>query len=115
MTAYNLTTIRPKGFLHSSAFNEVRDSMAWALTALGHSANVTENWIDNSETNIIFGAELLAENQLKPLPPNTIIYNLEQYSQLRFAKTRQIVLRNKLQVWDYSKKQFEMWRADEAN
>lgn len=102
MTAYNLTTIRPKSFLHSSAFAEVKDSLAWALTALGHQANVTDNWIDSKDTNIIFGAELLAPNQPQALPPGTVIYNLEQSTHPNFAKVQAIVLHSKAILWDYS-------------
>ena len=28
---FNLCTVRPKGFLHASAFAEVKDSLGWAL------------------------------------------------------------------------------------
>jgi predicted O-methyltransferase YrrM len=107
---YNLTIIRPRGFLHSSAFFEVRDSLSWALTALGHSVNVTENWIDSTDTNIIFGAELLAPNQPQALPPGSVLYNLEQPSHPNLEKVKQTVLGSKCKVWDYSKTNVEMWR-----
>lgn len=95
---FNITTIRPKGFLHSSAFAEVIDSLAWALTALDHEAVITHNWISNlpTETNIVFGTELLADSV--KLPPNTIIYNLEQPSHPNMAKVARLA--KGLTVWD---------------
>lgn len=103
----NLTTIRPAGFIHSSGFAEVIDSLAWALCALGHEANVTENWLSNSETNIVFGAELLSAAQT--LPKNTIIYNLEQPSHPNLEKVRELA--KGLTVWDYSATNVRDWQA----
>lgn len=114
---FNLTRIRPKAFFHSSAFTEVMDSLAWALVQLGHTANVTENWFSNleDETNIVFGAELLAPNQPQSLPPGCIIYNLETPSHPNLAKVQQIVLGSKCTVWDYSLVNVQKWRELGAN
>ncbi|MCU1305186.1 MAG: hypothetical protein JWQ87_5470 [Candidatus Sulfotelmatobacter sp.] len=115
MSAYNITTVRPRAFLHSSGFREVIDSLSWALAALGHQVNVTENWFDAKDTNIVFGAELLAPNQPQSLPPGTIIYNLEQPSHPNLAKVQQIVLGSKCTVWDYSLVNVQKWRKLGAN
>lgn len=97
---YNLTIIRPFNFLHASVFNEVRESVAWALAELGHVANCSENHIvaDPSVTNIIFGAEYLAEEQ--EFPPNTIVYNLEQPVHFNWAKILRLVKKNGLTLWN---------------
>jgi len=112
---YNLTAIRPKAFMHTSAFREVMESLSWALSALGHAANITENWISKTETNIIFGAELLAPNQPERMPAGTMIYNLEQPSHPNLAKVKALVHGQRLQVWDYSKTNYETWRAEGAD
>ena len=107
---FNLVTIRPKGFLHASAFAEVKDSLAWALTALGHEANLTENAFSSAEaTNIIFGAELLSPGTR--LPPGSVIYNLEQPSHPNTANVRSLATANQCRVWDYSLRNNKDWAA----
>ena len=108
MTVFNVTTIRPKGFLHSSAFSEVKESLCWALAALGHEAVPTENAFSTTGTNIIFGAELLDANS--PLPANAIPYNLEQPSHPRMEIVR--ALAKGRRVWDFSLRNVERWRQD---
>jgi hypothetical protein len=107
---FNITTIRPRGFIHSSAFREVIDSLSWALSALGHTVNVTENWLSKEETNIIFGAELLANNQPEAIPAGSVVYNLEQPSHPNLDKVKNLVRGSRCKVWEYSKTNFEMWR-----
>lgn len=112
MSRYNLTIARPNGFLHSSAFIEVRDSLAWALTELGHEVNCSENhlvWRDSSHpatTNILFGTETLAGTEL--IPDNTIIYNLEQPTHPKMDTVRRMIKGR--QVWDFSQRNVEAWK-----
>jgi len=110
---FNLTIIRPQGFKHSSGFHEVADSLAWALSALGHEANVLPNWIDTNEdcTNIVFGSELLAPTVR--LPRNCIIYNLEQPTHPNMAKVRELA--KGLRVWDYNLTNVKQWQTDGYN
>ena len=108
MAHFNISITRPKNFIHSDAFREVADSLAWALVALGHSANVRENWLSTEEgdVNILFGAELLAPGQA--LPPKTILYNLEQPTHPQMAKVQ--ALARGLMVWDYSLVNVKEWQ-----
>lgn len=110
---FNITVIRPAGFPHSSGFNEVVESLAWSLAEIGHEPNVTSNWISNDpeQTNIVFGAELLAPNTV--LPKNTIVYNLEQPSHPHFAKIQ--ALAHGLRVWDYSATNVRDWKSKGYN
>jgi predicted O-methyltransferase YrrM len=108
MANFNLTTIRPKGFLHSSAFAEVKDSLAWSLTALGHSVKLTENAFSAGGTNVIFGCELLSPTS--PLPSDTIIYNLEQPWHPNMANVRRLARSHR--VWDFSRSNVERWTAE---
>lgn len=110
MSSFNVAIISPRGFQHSAGFREVADSTAWALCALGHEANVTQNWISKTERNIIFGAELLAPNQPEMLPPGTIIFQLEQPSHPNLAKVQGLVQMCTCTVWDYSLTNVRNWR-----
>ena len=108
MANFSISITRPKGSLISNAFLDVAESLSWALVSLGHSAIVRDNWISTAEgdTNIIFGAELLAPGQA--LPPNCIIYSLEQPSHPMMPKVR--ALASGLRVWDYSAKNSLEWQ-----
>jgi len=106
---YNLCTIRPKGFLHSSAFDEVKSSLAWALSALGHEVMLTENAFSaGKQVNILFGSELLSPTS--PIPENSILYNFEQPSHPRMEIVRRLAQGHR--VWDYSLRNVERWRQD---
>lgn len=103
---FNISVTRPKGFLHASAFAEVVESLAWALSALGHEVTQYENWLVNDARNIVFGAELLAPGVR--LPAGTIVYNLEQPTHPNIEKVRAIA--KGLTVWDYSLTNVREWR-----
>jgi hypothetical protein len=111
MTRYNLTIARPEGFLHSSAFIEIRDSLGWALTELGHEANCAENYLSAQDTNIVFGAETLAPGQQFPRADRLrlIIYNLEQPTHPRMDEVRRLARDH--QIWDFSQRNVEAWKA----
>lgn len=110
MAKYNLTTIVPEGFMHHHAFDEVRDSLSWSLASLGHDVSLTENWFSESgETNVILGAELIADFQR--LPKGTILFNLEQPSHPNMSKVRRMVTESGCRVWDYSLRAVEEWKA----
>ena len=99
MARFNVTKIVPEGFLHHMAFDEVIDSLSWSLSELGHEVSVTQNWFSEvGETNIILGAELIADYQ--KLPRNSIVFNLEQPSHPNMEKVRRLA--KGLTVWDFS-------------
>jgi predicted O-methyltransferase YrrM len=110
MNNYNCVTIRPLGFLHSSAFEEVRSSLTWALSSLGHKTMSTENafCMPGTGTNIIFGAELFSPD--KALPPNSIVFNLEQPSHPSMENLRKLISSSGVLVWDYNQSNVEVWQ-----
>ncbi len=109
MAKYNITRIVPEGFLHTAAFIEVIDSLSWALASLGHEVGVTLNWLsEHNETNIIFGAEVLADYQ--KLPRNSILFNLEQPSHPNMEKVRKLA--KGLRVWDFSPSNISRWKRE---
>jgi predicted O-methyltransferase YrrM len=93
---YNLVTIRPKGFIHSSAFAEIKDSLAWSLAELGHEVMLTENAWSHQGTNILFGGELIAPTG--SIPDNTILFNMEQPTHPRIENVRRLAQGHT--VWD---------------
>jgi len=103
---FNLVTIRPAGFLHSSAFSEVKDSLAWSLTELGHEVVLTENSFSAQATNIIFGAELIPPGAT--LPDHSIIFNLEHPSHPNLGNVRTLAKGHT--IWDHSKASVADWK-----
>ena len=107
MSSYNVMVIRPIGLLHSAIFNEVSNSLAWALAQLGHRVSITENLCNDLDTNIVFGAHLVTHPN-RPLPPQTIIYNLEPPS---YPMDNLRSLAKGCRVWDYSTENCAMWKS----
>lgn len=107
MSSYNVMVIRPMGLLHSAIFDEVANSLAWALSQLGHRVAITENLCNDLDTNIIFGAHLVTQPN-RALPPNSIIYNLEQPSYPMENLRR---LAKGCRVWDYSTANCATWKS----
>jgi hypothetical protein len=106
VSKFNVTRIVPEGFMHTSGFNEVIESLSWSLAALGHEVNVTQNWLsEHGETNIIFGAEVVADHQR--FPKNSIIFNLEQPSHPNMTKVRRLA--KDCIVWDFSLRNCDDW------
>ena len=103
---FNLCHVRPHGFLHSSAFNEVIDSVAWALAAANHTVRISLNQVNDDERNIIFGPELLGASTM--LPPGTILYNLEQPTHPNFPFIQKLARGHT--VWDYSRRNLKVWQ-----
>ncbi|RZU43184.1 TylF/MycF family methyltransferase [Edaphobacter modestus] len=109
MADYLISIIRPSGYIHSSCFQEVAETLHFALKALGHRAAVIENIVDRQATNIILGAHLLSEAEMKTLPEGTVIYNLEQLGASHLSEAyRRLAERHT--IWDYSPVNLERWK-----
>jgi predicted O-methyltransferase YrrM len=106
LAKFNITRIVPDGFVHTSGFLEVIDSLSWALASLGHEVNVTQNWLsEHNETNIVFGAEVVSDHQR--FPPGSIIFNLEQPSHPNMEKVRRLA--KDCIVWEFSMVNVQEW------
>jgi hypothetical protein len=111
MSKFNITRIAQDGFLHHAAMADLQDSLAWALSSLGHTTNCTLNWFsEHGETNIILCPEFIADFQR--LPPNSIIYNLEQPGHPLTPKVKSLVRQSNAIVWDYSSRSVQSWRDE---
>lgn len=92
-------------------YREVIDTMSWGLRELGATVTIAENSIQPGCINIIFGAQVLPAEDLAKLPPNTIVYNLEQMGGLDLRKNLVAkTIAGHLQVWDYSQSNLASWQ-----
>jgi O-methyltransferase/8-demethyl-8-(2,3-dimethoxy-alpha-L-rhamnosyl)tetracenomycin-C 4'-O-methyltransferase len=106
---YRIAVVRPQGYLHSSCFREVAEGIRSGLRSLGHEAELGENQIDSSATNILFGAHLLREQELAGLPASTVIFNLEHLGSAPLPSWY-LGLASRFQIWDSSAANLERWR-----
>lgn len=98
---YSVVVVRPPGYVHSEAFREVADTLLYALRALGQDACAADAPVAGRRT-ILLGSNLLAQHPIT-LPPDTILYNLEQIdSRSEWLTPTLLALFRSHQVWDYS-------------
>lgn len=102
-TDYNITMIKPEGYAHAAAFDEIGETLLFGLQDLSLTARLSVNAIDPEACNIILGANLLDPSTFTQLPKNTIIYNFEQLGTKSCWNTPELRwLLTHYQVWDYS-------------
>jgi hypothetical protein len=94
-------------------YDEVVDTVQWGLAQLGNDVSVSRNEFRAGRTNIVFGAQMLAEGVLSQLPVDTIIYNFEQIGgvPLDNLKPNIRVVAKRFRIWDYSASNVTTWRA----
>ena len=110
MSKFQITLIRPQGFIHSEAFREVAQTLQFGLQSIGHTAQVSDNVVDSAATNILLGAHLLPPCDAGIVPPGSILYNLEQLDGANLsASYYELAARH--QVWDYSLRNIEKWKT----
>lgn len=97
MARFQIVIVRPAGYPHSDAFNEVAETLMYGLQELGHDAKIGSNFFSAIRWNIVLGAHLLPG---AVLPERSIIYNLEAHDSPFFEKAQRIM--GKVAWWDYS-------------
>lgn len=111
-TKFHIVNIVPQPELHPLyGHAEVIESIKWGLNDLGYKVTTALNTIDPKSTNIICGAQMLSQDAIEALPDSTIVYNLEQVSELNLAANpiaRAIAQR--CQIWEYSQGNFAKWQ-----
>ena len=110
MSRFQITLVRPPGFLHTEAFREVAETLQFGFRSIGHTAEIRENAFDANATNVLLGAHLLSPQQALMVPPGSILYNLEQLGGPSLAQQFYEVARRH-QVWDYSLQNIKKWEA----
>lgn len=98
-----VSTIRPDGYHHVRAFDEVTEVVATGLSRLGFNVQRVDNSVSTDIPTIMFGGHLLGEDSLIQLPANTILYNLEQVdSQAPWIASPYARSMRTHEVWDFS-------------
>lgn len=110
MGKFQVTLIRPQGYLHTDAFREIAETLQLGLRSLGHTATIAENLIDRSATNLLLGAHLLPPQDAQSVPAGSIIYNLEQIGGAQLQPAYYDLARQH-QIWDYDPRNIEQWKA----
>src|SRR5277367_366934 len=110
MSQYQITMVRPEGFLHTEAFREVAETLQLGLRSVGHSAEIAENAVHSAATNIVLGAHLLSAQDSSIVPAGSILYNLEQLGGPNLPP-QFLELARRCQVWDYSLQNIAKWKT----
>jgi hypothetical protein len=103
---FRVVIVSPEGYPHSAAFSELAETVVYGLQALGFDAQLVVNNLASREApTVIFGANLLGEQDADQLPESTIVYNLEQVSGTNvWCSPVYMALLSRCQVWDYSRR-----------
>ena len=108
---FEITIVQPDNYIHSLAFVEVMESLAYGLDALGHGVRLTKNHVAATCPTIILGTNLLQPEHIAALPSQAIIYNLEQiipgsaWATPAWLKSVEGHL-----IWEYSEKNMSYWK-----
>lgn len=98
---FHIVTVKPPGYPPAAAFDEVAAMLVHGLRALGHTVECVDNILTPQTRTILLGSHLLPQEALDRLPPDTILFNLEQVLDIpRLAPFLQVARRHR--VWDYS-------------
>ncbi|ANB74371.1 hypothetical protein AYM40_19830 [Paraburkholderia phytofirmans OLGA172] len=99
---FAVTVISPPGYIHSSAFFEIAESLHYGLLLLGHDSVLTSEGQLPGRQHIVLGANLLPHYVL-PLAPDAILYNLEQIQcGSSWISPALIEIYRRHTLWDYS-------------
>lgn len=92
-------------------YREVIETVQWGLMSLGLETTVGTNSISATATNIVLGSQMLDPAAIDALPPDTIVYNLEQIAgvDVGLLKPSFRAAARRLQVWEYSERNFSAW------
>src|SRR5580658_1146488 len=110
MSKFQIVLVRPDGFLHTEAFREVAETLQFGFSSLGHAAQIQENVLDATATNVLLGGHLLTPQDISLLPAGSILYNLEQLGGPSLPK-HFYEAAVKHRVWDYSLHNIKTWNV----
>jgi hypothetical protein len=92
---------------HTGAFDEVAETVHYALLALGHDSIQSSNHVEGRRS-ILFGPGLC-----RSIPPDSILYNLEQSTARGVPRLASRFAR--FTLWDYSQSNVAFWNAGAGN
>jgi hypothetical protein len=94
----------------SRVFQEVAETLTWALTRLGYPARLAERPSPGQEPAIVLGAQVLPARELAALPAGSVLYNLEQVDDHSSWLTPPVLRAfHRYPVWDYSRSNCRTW------
>lgn len=100
---YALCVVRPPGYPHVAAFDELAALICLGLRDLGLAADVHANHIDPDARTILLGCHLLEEGMMARFRPDTIVLNTEQVAETASGwQDRLFAWVGRFECWDYS-------------
>lgn len=110
---FNICIVRPQGYIHSDAFLELAQVIAYGLEDLGYKVAI-RNHIIESNKNIIIGCHLLDPVSIESVPKDSIVINTEQIFSnpaTWSVKWTETILQwaKRFETWDYSVRNIEMF------
>lgn len=103
--------LSPPGYQHSGAFREIAETLLYGFRALGAEAKIFTNTFPPDFLHLVLGLHLLPPALIPALPPDTVMYNLEQVEESLFDWAPQLrEAFSRLEVWDYSHRNLERLR-----
>lgn len=102
----NICVIRPDGYPHHHAFDELVELIQVSLQKLGFHCSETANAVKLDCRNIIVGSHLLGQGREISIPTNSIILNTEPLFSAENPAWTEVVLSyaRKHEVWDYNQR-----------
>jgi hypothetical protein len=89
-----------------TGYREPIETLRWGLAELGHDVAVRTNAFAEDRTNIIFGIQMATPLLVEELPPDTIVYQLEQMAGLQVSRLKPAyhAVARRLRIWEYSER-----------
>jgi acetyltransferase-like isoleucine patch superfamily enzyme len=98
---FAILLLSPPDYSHSSAFQEVAETLNEGLRKLGYDSLITHK-VSPERRHIVLGSHLLSSLEMN-LPHDSILFNLEQISPDSAWVTHKLVEDSKtFEIWDYS-------------
>ena len=99
---YAVVIITPSGYIHSQCFLEVAETIHYGLRSLGYDSILTTKTFIPGRRHIVLGSNLLPSLKLE-IPPDSILYNLEQVKNNELWLNSDLISIFKMHsLWDYS-------------
>jgi len=114
MTRIHLMHCVPHPRMHGLyGYSEVIESFYWGLKELNCDVSTSINTYASDAINIIFGSQVLPVDVLKSLPRNSLVYNMEVYSEISLNEVSASVVycATNFQIIDYSVHNFNFWNS----
>lgn len=104
---FAVSIVSPQGYQHSQAFQEIGETIHYALLEMGHDSILTSQTDIPNRQHIILGSNLLPFYSTK-ISSRSILYNLEQITlDSPWLQSAFLATLRQYPVWDYSQSNIE--------